>query len=44
MATFCAPLTRIVESSTPPMGMASDTDVPARLGAGPEAANVVPDG
>jgi hypothetical protein len=29
IATFCAPLTRIVESSTPPMGMASETDVAA---------------
>ena len=42
--TFCAPRTRIVASSTPPIGMASDTDDAAWAGAAAEAENVVPDG
>ncbi len=42
--TFCAPRTRIVASSTPPIGIASETEDAAWAGAPPEAVKVVPDG
>jgi hypothetical protein len=41
---FCAPLTRIVASSTPPIGIDRNTADAGRDGAAPDAANVVPDG
>jgi hypothetical protein len=44
IATFCAPRTRTVASSTPPIGIASETADAAPRGAGPVALKVVPEG
>ena len=43
IATRCAPRTRIVASSTPPIGMFRNADEVAWAGAADEASKVVPD-
>ncbi len=44
IATRCAPRTRSVASSMPPIGMASETDEAAPAGAAEAAPKLVPDG